>query len=168
VGEAVVVSAVRSPFGKAYRGSLTEVRPDDLSAQVVDAALARVPELSGAEVADLLWGCAVPSDEHGDNIARRVAVQLGLDGVPGVTVNRFCASSVQTARMAMHQIRAGEGSAFVVGGVDCVSRYVPPSADTRNPLFAAARARTAALAASGEVWTDPREMPWRRATCSAV
>ena len=157
MADAVVVSAVRSPFGKAFRGSLTGVRPDDLAAAVVAETLRRVPALSIGDLDDIMLGCAVPSDEHGDNIARRVAVLLDRDDVPGVTVNRFCASSVQTARMAMHAIRAGEGRAFVAGGVDCVSRYVPPAKDTRNPRFDKARDRMARLSASGEVWIDPRE-----------
>jgi len=119
--------------------------------------------LDPAELDDLYVGCAEPRDEHGGNIARRVGVLLGLDGVPAATVNRFCASSVQTARMAFHAIKAGEGHAFVSAGVECVSRYrgfahagVDP-ADTHHPGFAAAEQRSAAYAASNEVWHDPRE-----------
>ena len=155
MAEAVVVSAIRSPFGKAFRGSLTGVRPDDLAETVVAEALGRVPALSMSDLDDILLGCAVPSDEHGDNIARRVAVQLGRDDIPGVTVNRLCASSVQTARMALHAIKAGEGRPFVAGGVDCVSRYVPPLQDSRNPRFGDAWQRTAELSGSGGRWTDP-------------
>ena len=118
--------------------------------------------MNPAELDDLYVGCAEPRDEHGGNLARRIAVQLGLDGVPAATVNRFCASSVQTARMAFHAIKAGEGHAFVSAGVECVSRYrgfgsagVDPT-DTHNPLFAASEQRTLANAASNETWHDPR------------
>lgn len=151
--EAVVVAAARSAFGKAGRGALRDVRPDDLLAATIAGALAQVPSLDPALLDDLLVGCAVPTDEHGDNIARRVGVMLGRDDVPGVSVNRFCASSVQTTRMAMHAIRSGEGRAFVSAGVDCASRYLPSKMD-RNQIFDAAGARTAAR--NEATWTDPR------------
>ena len=160
--EAVVVAAARTPIGRAVKGSLRTVRPDDLAAGVISAALAQVPAFDPANLDDLYLGCAEPRDEHGGNLARRVAVQLGLDGVPAVTVNRFCASSLQTARMAYHAIKAGEGDAFVSAGVECISRYrgfahagvdVP---EVHNPAFAAAEERTLAYAASNEVWHDPR------------
>ena len=160
--EAVIVAAARTPIGRAVKGSLKDVRPDDLAAGVIAAALGRLDGLDPATLDDLYVGCAEPRDEHGGNVARRVAVQLGLDGVPAATINRFCASSVQTARMAFHAIRSGEGQAFVSAGVECVSRYrgfgsagVDPG-DTQNPLFAAAQARTAQTAASNERWRDPR------------
>jgi acetyl-CoA C-acetyltransferase len=163
VPEAVIVAAARTPIGRARKGSLVDVRPDDLVAGVIKAALAQVPALDPAELDDLYVGCAEPRDEHGGNIARRVGVLLGLDGVPAATVNRFCASSVQTARMAFHAIKAGEGHAFVSAGVECVSRYrgfahagVDP-VDTHHPGFAAAEQRSAAYAASNEVWHDPRD-----------
>lgn len=161
--EAVIVAATRSPIGRARKGSLVDVRPDDLTAEVVRAALGQVPGLDPATLDDLYVGCAEPRDEQGGNVARRVAVQLGLDGVPAATINRFCASSVQTARMAFHAIRAGEGHAFVSAGVECVSRYrnfgsagVDP-VETQNPLFAAAAERTARLAETNEPWRDPRQ-----------
>ncbi len=161
--EAVIVSTARTPIGRAGKGSLVDIRPDDLAAGVIEAALAKVPGLDPATLDDLYLGCAEPRDEQGGNIARRVAVQLGLDGVPAATVNRFCASSVQTARMAFHAIKAGEGHAYVSAGVECVSRYrgfgsagVDP-VDTHNPVFAEAEARTLATAASNERWHDPRE-----------
>ncbi|HEX8488834.1 MAG TPA: acetyl-CoA C-acetyltransferase [Propionibacteriaceae bacterium] len=160
--EAVIVAAARTPIGRAVKGSLKDVRPDDLAGGVIAAALGRLDGLDPATLDDLYVGCAEPRDEHGGNVARRVAVQLGLDGVPAATINRFCASSVQTARMAFHAIRSGEGQAFVSAGVECVSRYrgfgsagVDPG-DTQNPLFAAAQARTAQTAASNERWRDPR------------
>ncbi|HEU4489227.1 MAG TPA: acetyl-CoA C-acetyltransferase [Jiangellales bacterium] len=161
--EAVIVATARTPIGRAFKGSLASVRPDDLAVGVIRAALDKVPQLDPATLDDLYLGCAEPRDEHGGNMARRVAVQLGLDGVSAATVNRFCASSVQTARMAFHAIVAGEGDAFVSAGVECVSRYrgwgsagVDP-ADTHNPAFADAEARTVATAESNAPWHDPRE-----------
>ncbi len=121
--EAVVVAATRSPIGRAFKGSLKDVRPDDLAATIVRAALDKVPELSAADIDDLYLGCAEPWGEHGSNMARVVAVLLGYDHLPGATVNRFCSSSVQTTRMAFHAIKAGEGEVFVSAGVECVSRY---------------------------------------------
>ncbi|MEU7532300.1 acetyl-CoA C-acetyltransferase [Saccharothrix sp. NPDC042600] len=153
--EAVVVATSRSPIGRARKGSLVELRPDDLAAQVIRAALDKVPALDPATVVDLHLGCAEPQDEHGQNVARRIAVQLGLDTVPGTTVNRFCASSVQTARMAFHAIKAGEGHAFISAGVECVSRYRHGDPHL-NPLFDEARERTARTAEQNTPWTDPR------------
>ncbi|HUQ59566.1 acetyl-CoA C-acetyltransferase [Lentzea sp.] len=151
--EAVVVSTARSPIGRARKGSLVSLRPDDLAAQVISAALEGLP---ATEITDLHLGCAEPQDEHGQNIARRVAVQLGYDTLPGTTVNRFCASSVQTARMAFHAIRAGEGHAFISAGVECVSRYMHSGAPSSNPVFDEAQQRTLDTAASNAPWTDPR------------
>jgi acetyl-CoA C-acetyltransferase len=160
--EAVIVSAVRSPIGRAGKGSLVDVRPDDLAATIVQAAFDRVPGLTPADVDDLLLGCAEPSDEHGANLARRVAIHLGWDEVPGTTVNRFCASSVQTTRMAFHAIKAGEGDVFVSAGVECVSRYDAGlgagtgKAESDHPAYAEARERTARAAATNPTWSDPR------------
>jgi acetyl-CoA C-acetyltransferase len=160
--EAVVVATARSPIGRAGKGSLRGVRPDDLTAAIVRAALAKVPALDPTEVGDLLVGCAEPAGEQGLNLARRVAVLLGLDELPGVTVNRFCASSLQTTRMAYHAIKAGEGDVFVSAGVECVSRYPTftgaGSGDEQfhHSAFAAAKARTARQAHGGEQWHDPR------------
>ncbi|MCR3753668.1 acetyl-CoA C-acetyltransferase [Lentzea californiensis] len=153
MAEAVIVSTARSPIGRARKGSLVSLRPDDLAAQVISAALGDIP---ASEMTDLHLGCAEPQDEHGQNIARRVAVQLGHDNLPGTTVNRFCASSVQTARMAFHAIRAGEGTGFISAGVECVSRYMHSGAPSFNPLFEAAQQRTLDTAASNAPWTDPR------------
>ncbi|WP_447006608.1 acetyl-CoA C-acetyltransferase [Saccharothrix isguenensis] len=154
--EAVIVATSRSPIGRARKGSLVDLRPDDLAAQIVGAALDQVPELHREDITDLHMGCAEPQDEHGQNVARRVAVQLGLDGLPGTTVNRFCASSVQTTRMAFHAIKAGEGHAFISGGVECVSRYRHGDPHL-NPLFDEARERTEHTAQSNEPWHDPRD-----------
>ncbi|WP_280397108.1 acetyl-CoA C-acetyltransferase [Nocardia carnea] len=160
--EAVIVSAARSPIGRARKGSLAGMRPDDLAVQIVRAALDKVPALDPAAIDDLILGCGSPAGEQGFNIARNVAVMLGHDPVPGTTVHRYCASSLQSTRMAFHAIKAGEGEVFVSAGVETVSRYVNGSADrwpdTQSPLFAPAQARTAAAAEGGaDVWHDPRE-----------
>jgi acetyl-CoA C-acetyltransferase len=160
--EAVIVAAVRSPIGRARKGSLAGMRPDDLAAQLVRAALEQVPALDPAEIDDLILGCGLPGGEQGYNMARVVAVLLGLDTVPGTTVTRYCSSSVQTTRMAMHAIRAGEGDVFISAGVETISRFGKGSADflpgTRNPRFAGAEQRTADAAAAGAGgWADPRE-----------
>ena len=158
--EAVVVAAGRTPIGRAGRGSLIGVRPDDLAAGVIADVLGRLVGFDPATLDDIYVGCAEPRDEHGGNLARRIAVQLGLDTTPAATVNRFCASSAQTARMAFHAIKAGEGHAFVSAGVECVSRYTDfRSAGVEghhNPLFAQAQERSARTAASNETWHDPR------------
>ena len=163
MSEAVIVSTARSPIGRAFKGSLKDVRPDDLAAAVVTAALAKIPGLDPKLVEDLYLGCAEPSGEQGANLARVVAVLAGFDHLPGATVNRFCASSVQTTRMAFHAIKAGEGEVFISGGVECVSRYRDfagaggAQAGSQNPKFAAAQARSAQMAAENSRWTDPRE-----------
>jgi acetyl-CoA C-acetyltransferase len=159
--EAVIVATARSPIGRAMKGSLVSVRPDDLAVQMVRAALAKVPELDPRELDDLMLGCGQPAGEAGFNMARVVAVELGYDFLPGVTVNRYCSSSLQTTRMAFHAIRAGEGHAFVSAGVETVSRFLHGSADswpqTRNPVFNAARERADAAAGGADSWHDPRE-----------
>ncbi|WP_182348199.1 acetyl-CoA C-acetyltransferase [Tomitella gaofuii] len=159
--EAVIVSATRSPIGRAGKGSLKDMRPDDLATQMVRAALDKIPELDPADIEDLHMGCGQPGGQSGFNIARVVATQLGFDHVPGVTVNRYCSSSLQTTRMAMHAIRAGEGDVFISAGVESVSSFATGNADgwpnTHNPLFADAEARTAKLAEGGTAWSDPRD-----------
>ena len=160
--EAVIVSTARSPIGRAFKGSLVSMRPDDLATQMVRAALDKVPALDPRDIADLMLGCGQPGGESGFNIARVVAVELGYDFLPGVTVNRYCSSSLQTTRMAFHAIKAGEGDAFISAGVETVSRFASGNADswpdTRNPLFNEARERAdAAKEAGATAWTDPRE-----------
>jgi acetyl-CoA C-acetyltransferase len=161
--EAVIVSTARSPIGRAFKGSLKDVRPDDLAATIVQAALDKVPALDAADLDDLYLGCAEPWAEHGMNMARVVAVLAGYDHLPGATINRFCASSVQTTRMAYHAIKAGEGDAFVSAGVEMVSRYkgfVGAGQGTEewlNPRFADAQARSEQTAKSNATWSDPRE-----------
>jgi acetyl-CoA C-acetyltransferase len=160
--EAVIVATARSPIGRAGKGSLASIRPDDLTAQIVAAALAKVPQLDPADIGDLMLGCGLPGGEQGFNLARVVAVLLGQDHLPGTTVNRYCSSSLQTTRMAFHAIKAGEGDVYISAGVECVSRFVKGSSDswpdTRNPLFAAAEARTG-QESTGQAgpWHDPRE-----------
>jgi acetyl-CoA C-acetyltransferase len=161
VPEAVIVSTARSPIGRANKGSLTTIRPDDLAVQMIKAAVDKAG-LTGDQIEDLALGCAEPHDEHGGNMARRVAVQLGWDNTPATTVNRFCASSTQTARMAFHAIKSGEGDIFVSAGVECVSRYKnfgsagvgDPS--SFNEVFTDAVARTAKYAETNDTWHDPR------------
>jgi acetyl-CoA C-acetyltransferase len=161
MAEAVIVSTARSPIGRAVKGSLASIRPDDLAAQIVRAALDKVPALDPNGIDDLMMGCGMPGGESGFNIGRVVAVELGYDKLPGTTVNRYCSSSLQTTRMAFHAIKAGEGSAFISAGVETVSRFANGSSDgwpnTKNPIFADAEARTAKAAAGGALgWFDPR------------
>jgi acetyl-CoA C-acetyltransferase len=159
--EAVIVSTARSPIGRAFKGSMTSIRPDDLTAQMVRAALDKVPALDPREIDDLYLGCGLPGGEAGYNMGRVVATLLGYDHLPAATITRYCASSLQTTRMAFHAIKAGEGDVFISAGVETVSRYAKGSSDglpdTQNPLFTDAVNRTAEFAAGGKVWHDPRE-----------
>ncbi|MGH3476619.1 MAG: acetyl-CoA C-acetyltransferase [Nocardioidaceae bacterium] len=159
--EAVIVATARSPIGRARKGSLTELRPDDLTVQIVRAALDKVPQLDPDDIDDLMLGCGLPGGEQGFNMARVVSVLLGYDHLPGTTLTRYCASSLQTTRMAYHAIRAGEGDVFVSAGVETVSRYVKGNSDTypdtHNPVFAAAEERSVQRAEGGaDTWEDPR------------
>ena len=158
--EAVIVATARTPIGRAVKGSMKEIRPDDLSVQVVQGLLGKLPGLDPALIEDIYWGCAYPEGKAGNNIARVVAVLSGFDRLPGSTVNRFCASSTQTMRMAFHAIKAGEGDVFIAGGVECVSQYVGAGAgevSVLNPLFTDAHARSARMAATNQAWIDPRD-----------
>jgi acetyl-CoA C-acetyltransferase len=159
--EAVIVSAARSPIGRANKGSLKDFRPDDLAAMIVRAALDKVPGLDPDTVDDLYLGCGLPGGESGNNMGRIVNVLNGMDTVPGATITRYCASSVQTTRMAFHAIKAGEGDVFVSAGVETVSRFAKGTSDhwpdTQNPLFEDAKARTAKTAEGGVDWHDPRQ-----------
>ena len=167
--EAVIVATARSPIGRAAKGSLRDLRSDDLAATIVDAALNKVPQLDRTLIEDLYLGCGLPGGEQGFNMARVVATLLGLDGLPGATVTRYCSSSLQTTRMAFHAIKAGEGDIFVSAGVEMVSRYARGSSDGlpseaqalvggswHNPRFLEAEARSGASAQDGGVWHDPR------------
>ncbi|MFF7246791.1 acetyl-CoA C-acetyltransferase [Embleya sp. NPDC008237] len=160
--EAVIVATARSPIGRAFKGSLKDLRSDDLTALMVRAALDKVPALDPKDIDDLMLGCGLPGGEQGFNMGRNVAVMLGYDHLPGTTITRYCSSSLQTTRMAMHAIRAGEGDAYISAGVEMVtstrgkgsSDSIP---DTRNPLFADAATRTTEAVEKGSTWADPRE-----------
>ncbi|GIF52965.1 acetyl-CoA C-acetyltransferase [Asanoa ferruginea] len=168
--DAVIVATARSPIGRAVKGSLRELRADDLTATIVRAALDKVPALDPTTIDDLYLGCGLPGGEQGFNMARVVATMLDLDGLPGATITRYCSSSLQTTRMAFHAIRAGEGDVFISAGVECVSRFARGSSDGLpseaqelvggswdNPRFSSARSRSKqAAAGGGEVWHDPR------------
>src|SRR6202140_2780293 len=156
--EAVIVATARTPIGRANKGSLVECRPDDLSALIIDAVLAKVPSLDPTQVEDVIWGCGQPAGEAGTNVARVAALLAGLEA-PGVTVNRYCSSSLQTIRMAAHAIKAGEGDVFLAGGVETVSRFQFGASDVgpHNAAFADAEARTAARnPAVTDPWTPPQ------------
>jgi len=160
--EAVVVATARSPIGRAFKGSLKDLRPDDLTATIIRAALDKVPQLDPEDIDDLMLGCGLPGGEQGFNMGRVVAVMLGYDHLPGTTITRYCSSSLQTTRMAFHAIKAGEGDAFISAGVEMVSRYAKGSSDslpdTQNPVFADALSRTDRRSkGSADTWTDPRE-----------
>jgi acetyl-CoA C-acetyltransferase len=136
LSDAFIVSAARTPIGRARKGSLVDARPDDLVAFAIDAALKQIPELDRAEVVDVMVGCGFPQERQGMNLARRAALLAGLPAsVPGTTVNRFCASSLQTIRMAQHAIRAGEGDVFVAAGVESITQVdgYPKDADELHP-----------------------------------
>lgn len=161
--EAVIVSAARSPIGRAFKGSLKDMRADDLTVQMVQAALAKVPELDPKEIVDLMLGVGLPGGDQGNNLGRVVSVLAGFDHLPGTTITRYCSSSLQTTRMAMHAIRAGEGHAFISAGVEVVSGFGKGTSDfipeqvLTNPLFNDAMARTAETTKGGApVWSDPR------------
>ena len=162
--EAVIVSATRSPIGRANKGSLVDLRPDDLTATIVRAALDKIPALDPTTIDDHYLGCGLPGGESGNNMARVVNVLLGLDTVPGATITRYCSSSVQTSRMAFHAIKAGEGDVFISAGVETVSRFAKGTPDhlpdTVNHRFDDAQTRTRTTAEAGNAagaWHDPRE-----------
>jgi acetyl-CoA C-acetyltransferase len=159
--EAVIVATARTPIGRANKGSLVECRPDDLSSLIISSVLAKVPNLDPAQVEDVIWGCGQPGGEAGYNVARISGILAGVD-VPGVTVNRYCSSSLQTIRMAAHAIKAGEGDVFISGGVETVSRFQFGAADggPTNEKFGDARARSKERAQGGQpAWTPPAGLP---------
>jgi acetyl-CoA C-acetyltransferase len=160
MAEAVIVAATRSPIGRANKGSLVDVRPDDLTATIMQAVLDRVPELDAASIEDAIVGCGQPGGESGYNVARVAGILAGLD-VPGVTVNRYCSSSLQSIRMAAHAIKAGEGDVFMAAGVETVSRFQYGASDTgqHNPKFAEAEERTAERANGASSWEPPSGLP---------
>ena len=136
MADAVIVGAARTPIGRARKGSLVDVRPDDLAAFAVRSALDQVPELDRSEVVDVMVGCGFPEQKQGMNLGRRVALLAGLPPTAaGTTVNRFCASSLQTIRMAFHAVHAGEGDVYVAAGVESISQVdgYPKDADELHP-----------------------------------
>ena len=159
--EAVIVATARTPIGRMSKGSLKDMRPDDLSAHIITSVLDKVPALDRTEIEDVLWGCGQPGGESGHNIARVSAVLAGLDDVPGATVNRYCSSSLMTIRMAAHAIKAGDGDVFVAGGVETASRFPFGMADgPKNPVFADAEAHSAERAQGGApVWAAQAGLP---------
>ncbi len=161
MAEPVIVATARTPIGRAAKGSLVDVRPDDMSAFIVKDVLSKVEGLDPAEVEDIIWGIGQPGGEGGFNIGRIIAVMNDME-VPGVTVNRYCSSSLQTIRMAAHAIKADEGDCFVAGGVETVSRYMNGAADTgsHNEKFAVAEQRSAErTTGDGGDWTPPNGLP---------
>ena len=159
--EAVIVATARSPIGRANKGSLVDLRPDDMTAQILRALMAKVPQVKASDIEDLMLGIGQPAGEGGFNIARVAAILAGLDDVPGVTVNRYCSSSLQTIRMAAHAIKAGEGDCFIAAGVETVSRYASGASDTApNSIFKPSGERTKSRAAGGQPsWTPPQGLP---------
>jgi acetyl-CoA C-acetyltransferase len=163
VTDAVIVAAGRSAIGRANKGSLRECRPDDLAASVVQQVLGSVPELAQVPVEDLILGCGHPAGESGYNLARVVAVLAGLTDTPGLTINRFCASSLQAIRMAAHAIRSGDSEGcYIAAGVETVSRYRYGTANTgpHNPRFAEAEERSQQRRSPGRRrWAPPEGLP---------
>ncbi len=161
--EAVIVSTARTPIGRAFKGSMVDLRPDDLAASIIQTAMDKVPGLTPDQVTDLHLGCGLPGGEQGYNMARVVTTLLGWEQVPGVTLTRYCSSSLQTTRMAHHAIKAGEGDVFISAGVEMVSRFTKGNSDslpeTMNPKFDDAQARTQAAAEKGaDEWVDPTSL----------
>ncbi|MEZ5272001.1 MAG: acetyl-CoA C-acetyltransferase [Ilumatobacteraceae bacterium] len=159
--EAVIVATARSPIGRANKGSLVDLRPDDMSAQILKALMEKAPQVQASDVNDLMWGIGQPAGEGGFNIARVISILAGFEDIPGVTVNRYCSSSLQTIRMAFHAIKAGEGDCFIAGGVETVSRYMSGASDSApNPIFKGPGERTKARAGGGQgIWTPPEGLP---------
>ena len=153
--EAVIVATARSPIGRANKGSLVSLRTDEMAAQIVRALMAKVPSVKGSDIEDLIIGVGQPAGEAGFNLGRMVALLAGIPEAPGVVVNRYCSSSLQTIRMAAHAIKAGEGDCFIAAGVEAVSRYQFGAADTApNPIFKGPGERTKLRSAGGQpVWT---------------
>ncbi|MGH3649979.1 MAG: acetyl-CoA C-acyltransferase [Acidimicrobiia bacterium] len=136
--EAVIVATARSPIGRAYKGSLIEVRADDLAGFAINALMGKVPEVDRSSVQDVMLGCGLTHHEQGFNLARPASLLGGMpDSVPATTVNRFCASSLQTIRMAFHAIKQGEGDTYIAAGSESVSRTYGRAMDSEdlNPRF---------------------------------
>jgi acetyl-CoA C-acetyltransferase len=162
--EAVIVATARSPIGRAFKGSLVDLRPDDMASTIVRAALDKVPQLEPNSIDDLMLGCGLPGGEQGYNMGRVVSLLAGLHDVPGCTITRYCSSSLQTIRMAAHAIKAGEGDAFIAAGVEAVSRFgkgnSDSSPDTKNPKFEEAGLRSLKRGEGGQgEWKPSDDLP---------
>ncbi len=158
--EAVIVATSRTPIGRAHKGSLVDARPDDMSSFILSDVMGKAG-VEADDVEDVIWGIGQPGGEGGYNIARVISAMQGLD-LPGVTVNRYCSSSLQTIRMAAHAIKAGEGDCFVAGGVETVSRYIHGAADSgpHNEKFSEAEERTSSRTGEGSAtWAPPAGLP---------
>lgn len=154
MADAVIVAAVRSPIARAFKGSLIGERADDVLLQTTRALLAQVPELDGHAIDEVLLGCGLAAGEQGGNLARLLPIMLGLDDVPGTTLNKYCASSMQTTRLARQAIRSGDGEVYLSLGLEMLSRVAARNPDPepaeRHPLFVD-------RAPEPDPWTDPRE-----------
>ncbi len=138
MSQAVIVATSRSPIGRAYKGSLIDVRADDLAAFAINALMEKVPQVDRASVCDVMVGCGLTHHEQGFNLARPASLLAGMpESVPATTVNRFCASSLQTIRMAFHAIERGEGDTYVAAGTESVSRTYGRAFESEdlNPRF---------------------------------
>ncbi|MGK0742447.1 acetyl-CoA C-acyltransferase [Leucobacter sp. Z1108] len=153
--DAVIVAYRRTPFGRAKKGSFVEERPEDLALAAIRATLADVPSVDPGALDDFYLGTAVPEGAQGDNAARRIAIYGGFDTLPGATVNRFCASSMQALTGAARAVRSGDGDAFLVGGMESTST-TPPISTNLYPGYERAAARADDWFSSGRLWTDPR------------
>lgn len=155
--DAVIVSYRRTPFGRARKGSFAEERPEDLALTAVRGALADVPDIVDTDIDDFFLGTAVPQGAQGDNVARRVAIYGGLDAIPGVTINRFCASSVEALTSAARAIRSGDGDVYLVGGMESTSS-TPPLPTDMYPESDVPAERARQLFESGKPWRNPRDL----------
>lgn len=161
--EPVIVATARSPIGRAFKGSLVDLRPDDMAAQMVRAVLDQVPQIDNRAVEDLILGCGLPGGEQGYNMGRVVSILAGVNS-PGTTITRYCASSLQSMRMAAHAIKAGEGDVFIAAGVEAVSRFLKGSSDslpdTMNPVFDPAMLRSLDRSTGGKGdWMPSPDLP---------
>jgi acetyl-CoA C-acetyltransferase len=154
--DAVIVSYRRTPIGRARKGSLAGMRPEDLAVAAIRGALSELGPIDAIGFADAYVGCAMPQGAQGDNIGRRAIVLAGMDAVPAVTVNRFCASSLQATAMAAQAVKAGDGDAFLVAGVESTSS-TPPVVESAYPGFSEAARRADDIFEANRQWEDPRD-----------
>ncbi len=163
VNDVVIVAAARTPITKALRGTFANVRAEDLAIAAIAGALDKVPTVDRASIDEFITGSWMHTGSQSGNIARRIAVMMGYDAVPGVTVNRACASSLQAIRMAHHAIALGEADVVVASGVESISGYTEPTGagstpdHDRHPFFNQAAQRTRLAVGDNATWADPRE-----------